>query len=453
MRVQAGLRLRLVGLVAIGSVLALAVLALAFNLAFRAGLDNDAEKILRARATAALDSVVVDGGGLRVNERPQQGVPDTPIWVFDGATAIERAPGGGSVQRLADELSESAPGTRTDPETETRLLSVPVLDNGERVGTVVSALPFEPYERSESRALLFSLALVGLVCLLIVGIARLLVDRALRPVTEMTAAAAEWTEHDLSHRFNAGEPHDELTALAATFDGMLDRLANSLRHEQRFSAELSHELRTPLAAILAEAELALRRDRAVGEYQDALARIVARGRQLQRILETLLLAERAELSGERRLGATAEEIATRAIGANAELAEQRGLEVTWSGPEGGRRIEVEADLGERILSPLIENALRYARSSARVQAQDSAGSVSFLIDDDGPGVPASEREAIFEPGKQLAAGATLGSGGSGAGLGLSLSRRLARAVGGEVRALDGPEGARFEVVLPAGRML
>ena len=53
----------------------------------------------------------------------------------------------------------------------------------------------------------------------------------------------------------AGEPHDELTGLAAAFDRMLDRLAASLRHEQRFSAELSHELRTPLAAILAEAEL------------------------------------------------------------------------------------------------------------------------------------------------------------------------------------------------------
>ena len=77
----------------------------------------------------------------------------------------------------------------------------------------------------------------------------------------MTRQAAAWSEHDLDHRFALGEPHDELTELAATLDGLLDRLAASLRREQRFSAELSHELRTPLARVIAESELALRRDR------------------------------------------------------------------------------------------------------------------------------------------------------------------------------------------------
>lgn len=87
----------------------------------------------------------------------------------------------------------------------------------------------------------------------------------------MTAEAAEWNETDLDHRFNVAEPRDELTALAATFDGMLDRLAESLKHEQRFTAEVSHELSTPLAAIIAEAELALRRQRHADEYRSALA--------------------------------------------------------------------------------------------------------------------------------------------------------------------------------------
>ena len=80
------------------------------------------------------------------------------------------------------------------------------------------------------------------------------------PGVRMTRQAAEWSEHDLDHRFALGAPHDELTELASTLDRLLDRLAASLRHERRFSAELSHELRTPLARVLAEAELALRRD-------------------------------------------------------------------------------------------------------------------------------------------------------------------------------------------------
>ena len=65
----------------------------------------------------------------------------------------------------------------------------------------------------------------------------------------MTEDAASWSEHDLDRRFDLGEPYDELTRLAATLDGLLERIAASLRHEQRFTAELSHELRTPLARI------------------------------------------------------------------------------------------------------------------------------------------------------------------------------------------------------------
>ena len=110
----------------------------------------------------------------------------------------------------------------------------------------------------------------------------------------MTAEAADWSEHDLDHRFNVGEPHDELTQLAATFDSMLARLASSLRHEQLLSAELSHELRTPLAAIVTEAELALRRERGDDEYREALREIESRASQMQSTLETLMAAARAE---------------------------------------------------------------------------------------------------------------------------------------------------------------
>src|SRR5213076_3003016 len=80
---------------------------------------------------------------------------------------------------------------------------------------------------------------------------------ALRPGARVTRAAADWSEHRLERRFELGEPHDELTRLAAMLDSLLDRIAASLRREQRFSAELSHELRTPVSRIVAEADLAL----------------------------------------------------------------------------------------------------------------------------------------------------------------------------------------------------
>ena len=75
------------------------------------------------------------------------------------------------------------------------------------------------------------------------------------------AGARDWSEHDLDRRFELGPPRDELTALSATLDGLLGRIAASLRHEQRFSAEMAHELRTPLSGVRGEAELALRDDR------------------------------------------------------------------------------------------------------------------------------------------------------------------------------------------------
>ena len=97
------------------------------------------------------------------------------------------------------------------------------------------------------------------------------VGRALAPVREMTASAADWSEHDLAQRFGATPRPDELGELAKTFDALLDRVAASLRHEQRLSAELSHELRTPLARIMAEVELLQRRERPPEERAEAYA--------------------------------------------------------------------------------------------------------------------------------------------------------------------------------------
>src|SRR5437868_4278256 len=115
----------------------------------------------------------------------------------------------------------------------------------------------------------------------------------------MTRQAADWSEHDLDHRFALGAPHDELTELAATLDGLLDRLSASLRHERRFSAELSHELRTPLARVLAESELALRRERTTQEYREALELIHGNAGQLSRTVDALVAAARYEAGGER----------------------------------------------------------------------------------------------------------------------------------------------------------
>jgi signal transduction histidine kinase len=109
------------------------------------------------------------------------------------------------------------------------------------------------------------------------------------------------------------------------------------------------------------------------------------------------------------------------------------------------RVGVDQDLAERILHPVVENALRYGRGRVQVRVTRNGSSVLFAVDDDGPGVLDDEHEAIFEPAVRGSAGR---SSYNGAGLGLALSRRLARAVSGDVEAHPGSSG-QFVVRLPA----
>jgi signal transduction histidine kinase len=274
-----------------------------------------------------------------------------------------------------------------------------------------------------------------------------LLGASLRPVVRMTRQAAAWSEHDLDHRFGLGPVNDELTELAATLDGLLDRLAASLRRERRFSAELSHELRTPLAGLLAESELALRRQREPEVYRKALELIHGSADQLARILDSLVAAARYESGGDRGT-ADATAVAAGAVQACAGLAEERGVRVDVIRPEQLVRVGVDGDLAERILHPVVENACRYAARRVSIAPNRSGSAIVYVVEDDGPGLAASEQEAIFEPGAR--GEAALLNGSLGAGLGLSLARRLARSVDGDVVADPGTAGGRFIVRLPSG---
>jgi two-component system OmpR family sensor kinase len=442
------LRTRLTILVTVAAAITLAVLTAGFNVLLRSNLDADANRVLQARASAALEGISVHHGAIRVKESPDRAAPDTQLWVYSGANAIERPPGPPSLQRLADSLAGGPKAHAEDAASDIRLFAVPVVQGGARAGTVVAALSLEPYERSASRALGASLIYAAAALLMVVIATRLVVTRALRPVAQMTSEAADWSEHDLDHRFNVGEPYDELTQLAATFDDMLARLASSLRHEQLLSAELSHELRTPLAAIVTEAELALRRERGTEEYRDALREISSRASQMQRTLEALMAAARAE-SLEDLGTAPAVEVGEGAVAACEGVAHDAGMDLRLSTPGDSTRVDIDADTAERILVPLIENACRYGSSHVDITVRPNGESVEFIVEDDGPGIGGPERDRIFEPGFRGAAGSA--DGNRGAGLGLALSRRLARAVGGDVEALQNGAGATFRARIPQAR--
>jgi signal transduction histidine kinase len=272
------------------------------------------------------------------------------------------------------------------------------------------------------------------------------VGRALDPVREMTVSAADWSEHDLGQRFGATPRPDELGDLARTFDALLDRVAASLRHEQRLSAELSHELRTPLARIVAEIELLQRRERSPEDRRDAYAVVERSAEQMSGILETLMAAARAEAqleAGRSELGRVLHEIAEGWAPALAE----RDLELEVRRPSAPMMAGVDAEVVERIVAPLLDNARRYARSRVVLSAAARDGAIVVTVADDGPGVAMDDRDRLFEPGSRTAGI----NGHRGAGLGLPLARRLAKAIGGDVTlapALAAGAGAEFRVRLP-----
>src|SRR4051812_40651848 len=441
-----GLRQRLLLVLLATVALTVAGLVVGFNLVLGSTLNSDARDLVRSRAQAQIASLRIEHGVVSAGEIPSGRSADSYIWVFAGSGTLDQPRTPAAVTRAVRSLV-GGPARFVDvAETDTRLYAAPVLVTGRRVGTVVAGVSLAPYEETRATALIASLVFGSLVLVLVCLVGWWLLGASLRPVVRMTRQAASWSEDELDHRFALGTPHDELTELAATLDGLLDRIATSLRHERRFSAELSHELLTPLTRVLAQCEFALRRRREPEQYEETLELIQGNAEQLARTVDALVAAARYDAGGDRG-SADAETVAIGAAEACAAHADRQVI-VDVAEPARPVRVGVESDLAERILQPVVENACRYAASSVKIAITRADSTVYFSIEDDGPGVLDEERDRIFEPGVRGTASGT--NGAAGAGLGLALARRLARSVDGEVEAETTTPGGRFLIRLPSG---
>jgi signal transduction histidine kinase len=420
------------------------VATIGFNVLLAHAASRDANTLLRARASSELALLHVEGKTITVTETKSDPLGDSRVWIFSGVTPVVQPRAKPETTLAARSLAGGPVHFMNVPDdSDERLYAVPIIQDGVRAGTLVTGISLAPYHHTQRTALVGSLTLF-LVLLSFTGIAAWwLLRSALRPVAQMTEQAGAWSEQDLDRRFGLGEPHDELTQLAATLDGLLDRLAASLRHERRFSAEMSHELRTPLAKLMAEAELALRRERSESDYRESLQAVLANAQQIERIVETLVSA--AQHDAQPQGVANAADVAEAVVAAHGHDAQSRGVDLELLEIPERVRVGVDQELAERILHPVVENALRYGRGKVQVRVTRNGSSVLFAVDDDGPGVLPDEHESIFEPAVRGSAGH---SSNSGAGLGLALSRRLARAVSGDVEARPGSSG-HFVVRLPA----
>ncbi|KOV56145.1 sensor histidine kinase [Streptomyces sp. MMG1121] len=436
-------RLSLVALTT--AALLMVILTVAFNTVVRHRLQHEADDELRTRAAAVATTVDTRHGRVRVLETSGDRLLDTNAWIYADGRLLEQPPSGaGGLTRAAGALAaRGRRECRTVRGADTvRLCAEPVPDAAARA-TVVTALDLAPYRSSARTLLLGSFALDAVMLAVTYALTRLAVGRALRPVRTMTDQATQWSAVGSEERFAGRGRPAELAALGASLDSLLDRIRAVLRHERQLTGELSHELRTPLSRIVAELDWWRARPRSDAETQ-ASHEVVAEAAQSMRAICDTLLDEARE--GVPTAPGTAD--VPTVLHRLAAHADAPGVvRVDVPGGPGPLTAGVQPPLLERIVSPLLANAVRHARTTVTLAASREGGGIRIEVTDDGPGVPGAFTQLLFQPGKR----ADPGDGHVGAGLGLPLARRLARSAGGEVSHDPGHgPGARFVVTVPAG---
>jgi signal transduction histidine kinase len=267
--------------------------------------------------------------------------------------------------------------------------------------------------------------------------------RALRPVESIRREVERIGAEDLHRRVPEPTTHDEIGRLALTMNAMLSRLENSQDRQRRFVEDASHELRSPLTGMRAELELEL--ERLPDDTQRETTReLLADTVRLQRLVEDLLtiaVIDASTLDAAHRQAVDLDEIV---------LAEARRLRARTTldvdtAQVSGAQYDVNADQFERVVRNLLDNAASHAESRVDVALEETAAAVRLVVSDDGPGVPADDRERIFERFARVDDARSRESGGTG--LGLAIVREVIAAHGGTI-TVDGPPGATFTVILP-----
>ncbi len=288
--------------------------------------------------------------------------------------------------------------------------------------------------------LLFGLPLLGLL----IGWA---VKRGLRPLESLTGALA-------SRPLGSREPivlertPQELQPVLDALNGQLQRLADALEREHRFSADVAHELRTPLASIMLNIESAT----ATGDPAEAAASLAGAQHNvaaLARRIEQLLALARLEsgMASEQAQSIDLVRVAIDVIEELTPVIAECGAELGFSHDERPVLVHGHEAALAALLRNLIENAMRHVPAGGQVQLTIAQGVVSTMIDvvDDGPGIPPERRAAVFARFHRES-----GSRGDGYGLGLSIVQRAAELHGATIELLDSPfgRGLRVHVDIP-----
>jgi two-component system, OmpR family, sensor histidine kinase MtrB len=270
-------------------------------------------------------------------------------------------------------------------------------------------------------------------------------SRALRPLHQTAQAALSIAKGRLDTRLES-DAYADLAVLTSAFNEMADGLQERIAREIRFTSDVNHELRSPLTTVAtALSVLESRRDELPERARQALDLLGAEVRRFRRLVDDLLEISRLDAG----LGdMNAQEVSLGPLVRHSVAATRRPVLLDIPGTVGDRRVLVDKVRFERVMANLIENADRYAGGATRVVVVADAKWGRIAVEDRGPGIPAEERERIFDRFSRGSSGRRRGMG-DGTGLGLAIAAEHARVLGGRVWVEpNGSRGSRFVVEMP-----
>ncbi|MGW3568360.1 sensor histidine kinase [Streptomyces sp. NPDC000941] len=438
---------------AVGTVaLAIALCMLALVLVLQQNLRDSAKTDAKQAAVSVADQLATSG---------KTRLADKALVVTPQPVTIKAA---GRV------ISSARPG---EAQLDSKVVSsAPVfLTTGAHKAYSVNVAPSTTAVDNATRLLLRQVApaAAGLV-LFVAALTWLLVGRALRPVAAIREEFTEITERALHRRVPVPKARDEVSRLARTMNATLDRLHQAMTRQRQFVADASHELRSPIAAVRAQLELALARPSRT-DWPTAVHKALQDTERLQAVASDLLLLARldaqeapppapvdlAALAAEevrRHPGTVLEYADASAGGATAGDASDGDAQSAATAAATATALVVHGSRVQlsRLLTNLTDNARRHARTTVSVGVAVRDGMVELSVDDDGPGIPESDRERVFERFTRLDDARARQDGGTG--LGLAIAKDIAHAHGGTLTLHTSPRGgARVLLRLPVAAVV
>ncbi len=274
------------------------------------------------------------------------------------------------------------------------------------------------------------------------------VERGLKPLAALQQEIGNRSHRDLSPLPEQNVP-GEVRSLIHAMNGLLARLSKALSVQQRFIADAAHQLRTPLAGLKTQTELALRQ-KDPDEVRHTLQHLNTATGQTTHLVNQLLSLARAEPGAGRAQALRPLNLSDLARDTTTEWvprAIERNIDLGLDGTPAAADIEGDALLVKELLGNLLDNAIRYTQPGGQVTVRVTTerDKVQLSVEDNGPGIPAAERERVFERFHRV-----LGSGAEGCGLGLAIVREIAQSHNAKTRLGPGAggSGTLITVVFP-----